>query len=76
MDYDGDVLTLAEEQALWKYTYGVNRSATRTLALSYSDGNQYSVNSRVAGRRVPSLAAAGYNRHAQFLAWAGRARST
>src|SRR5215207_6669304 len=72
LDYDGDVLTLAEEQALWKYTYRVNGSATRTLTpLSYSDGNQHSVFTRVAGRRQPSLNAAGYNRQAQFLAWAG-----
>jgi hypothetical protein len=72
LDYDGDVLTLAEEQALWKYTYSVNGSATRSLdPLSYSDGNQHSVYTRVAGRRQPSLNAAGYNRQAQFLAWAG-----
>ncbi len=44
IDYDGDSLTLAEEQALWKYTYEVNHSATRTLEpLSYSDGKQHSV---------------------------------
>jgi len=71
VDYDGDSLTLAEEQALWKYTYSVNLSAARTLnPLSYSDGNQYSIHKRVDGRRVPALAAAGYNRHQQFLAWA------
>jgi hypothetical protein len=71
VDYDGDVLTLAEEQALWKYTYSVNLSAGRTLnTLSYSDGSQYSIHSRVAGRRVPALAAAGYNRYGQFLTWA------
>jgi hypothetical protein len=71
LDYDGDVLTLAEEQALWKYTYGVNRSAARTLdGLSYSDGNQYSVHTRVDGRRRPALAAAGYDRHQQFINWA------
>jgi hypothetical protein len=72
LDYDGDSLTLAEEQSLWKYTYNVNHSATRTLdPLSYSDGNKHSVFTRVAGRRVPALAAAGYDRHQQFLAWAG-----
>jgi hypothetical protein len=72
LDYDGDVLTLAEEQALWKYTYSVNGSATRSLdPLSYSDGNQHSVYTRVAGRRQPSLNAAGYNRQAQFLDRAG-----
>jgi hypothetical protein len=72
VDYDGDVLRLAEEQALWKFTYNVNRSSARTLEpLSYSDGNQYSVNTRVAGRRVPALSVTGYDRHAQFLNWAG-----
>jgi hypothetical protein len=71
-DYDGDSLTLSEEQSLWKYTYGVNKSAARTLSpLSYSDGMQHSVHTRVAGRRAPALAVAGYDRHAQFLAWAG-----
>jgi hypothetical protein len=71
LDYDGDVLTLAEEQALWKYTYAVNHSAVRTLdRLSYSDGNQHSINTRVAGRRSPALAAAGYDRQQQFLNWA------
>ena len=28
IDYDGDSLTLAEEQSLWRYTYSVNGSAT------------------------------------------------
>jgi IPT/TIG domain len=71
LDYDGDVLTLSEEQSLWKYTYGVNHSATRTLdGLSYSDGSKHSINTRVAGRRSPALAAAGYDKHQQFLNWA------
>jgi hypothetical protein len=73
VDYDGDVLTLAEEQALWKYTYGVNLSAGRTLnTLSYSDGSQYSIHKRVGGRRVPALSGSGYVRHGQFLTWAIR----
>jgi hypothetical protein len=72
LDYDGDSLTLAEEQSLWKYTYSVNGSASRALdPLSYSDGNKHSIYSRVAGRRVPALAVAGYDRHQEFLAWAG-----
>jgi hypothetical protein len=71
LDYDGDSLTLAEEQSLWRYTYGVNHSAGRTLEpLSYSDGNQHSSYTRVNGRRVPSLAVAGYVRHQEFLGWA------
>src|SRR3954454_6123272 len=37
VDYDGDGLTLSAEYNLWKYTYTVNHTATRTLApLSYS----------------------------------------
>src|SRR4051794_17038631 len=37
VDYDGDVLTLGEEYSLWKYTYTVNHTSTRTLTpLSYS----------------------------------------
>ena len=43
-DYDGDSLTLANEQALWRYSYSVSHMATRTLTrLSYSDGMQYSL---------------------------------
>ena len=64
LDYDGDSLTLAEEQALWRFTYGVNHTATRTLALSYSDGTQHSVQQPVAG----------YAMREQFLAWAAATR--
>jgi hypothetical protein len=40
VDYDGDGLTLLDEQALWKYT--VARWAPRSLdALTYSDGEKY-----------------------------------
>ena len=70
-DYDGDSLTLAEEQSLWKYTYAVNGTAARALgSLSYSDGTQHSIHNRVNGRRVPSLPVAGYARQQQFLDWA------
>ena len=62
VDYDGDSLTLAEEQSLWRYTFNVNHSATRTLTpLSYSDGSKHSL-----GRVSPGA----YNRHKEFLAWA------
>ena len=65
-DFDGDVLTLGEEQALWKYT-----GATTLTPLSYSDGEQASVNARRPdGRRVPALAAANYDKHASFVGWA------
>ena len=69
IDYDGDVLTLGEEYALWQ------RIGVRTLSpLSYSDGEQYSVSSRNAsGRRVPTLVAATYDKRQQFLDWATQA---
>ena len=44
LDYDGDGLTLLDEYDLWRYTYTVNHTATRTLTpLSYSDGTRYSL---------------------------------
>jgi hypothetical protein len=69
VDYDGDVLTLREEQALWHYTYEVTRTDTRTLTpLSYSDGTQHSRYNRGAdGRRVPSLPAANYSKQNEFI---------
>src|SRR3954454_6659396 len=40
IDFDGDSLTLAEEQRLWRFS----DAAPRTLTpLSYSDGEQYSI---------------------------------
>jgi hypothetical protein len=68
-DYDGDTLTLAEEYRLWKYV------GNRTLTpLSYSDGEQYSASTRGAdGHRVPTLAAAGYSKQANFVSWANAA---
>jgi hypothetical protein len=68
VDYDGDSLTLVEEYRLWT-TYGT--PARGLDALSYSEGEQYSVFSRGAnGRRVPNLYAAGYAKEADFLSWA------
>jgi hypothetical protein len=71
-DYDGDSLTLAEEQGLWRYTYNSAR-ATRTLDhMAYSDGLKYSVYRNVDGdRRIPALAAAGYERQTNFETWLG-----
>jgi hypothetical protein len=68
-DFDGDVLTLAEEQKLWRYT------EVRTLFdLTYSDGEQYSMRTRDANnRRVPTLSATGYSRQSAFLDWASGA---
>jgi hypothetical protein len=75
LDYDGDGLPLASEQALWRYTYDINKAATRTLApLSYSDGLQYSLYSYEngdRGRRHPSQPHSSYVMQAQFMAWAG-----
>ncbi len=70
-DYDGDTLSLLDEYKLWKYT--IAHGAARTLTpLTYSAGEQFSVNARGNdGRRTPSLAAAGYAKQAQFLSWAG-----
>ncbi len=70
VDHDGDSLTLAEEQQLWRYT--VATGALRTLTpLTYSAGEQYSVSIRNgSGRRQPTLAATGYAKQAGFLAWA------
>jgi hypothetical protein len=73
LDYDGDSLTLADEQSLWKFTYNVNHTATRTLSpLSYSDGMQYSLFRYVSAtdrRRVPNQPFATYPMQASFLAW-------
>jgi IPT/TIG domain len=67
-DFDGDGLNLNEEYALWKFTIANGGSASLS-SLSYSDGLKYSVYGRDAqGRRIPALAAAGYDKHAVFLA--------
>jgi hypothetical protein len=73
VDYDGDSLSLETEYKLWKYTYEVNRTATRTLSpLSYSDGTQYSLSTleNGTGRRYPSMARANYQPPINFRNWA------
>jgi hypothetical protein len=73
VDYDGDVLTVSEEYALWKYTYTVNHTSARTLTpLSYSDGTQYSLSTLTGGNgvRVPTQTTASYQPPASFRAWA------
>ena len=76
IDYDGDSLTLKEEYDLWVYTHNVTKTDPRSLdELSYSDGEQYTRSRRAVGgtndgRRVPTLAAAGYSKNAEFVAWA------
>jgi hypothetical protein len=74
-DFDGDSLTLSEEQALWRYTWNVTHTDARTLTpLSYSDGEQYSRSVRGGdNRRQPTLAAAAYDKHQQFVDWTIRA---
>jgi hypothetical protein len=60
-DFDGDSLTLAEEHALWRFTWQTSKTDAHTLSpLSYSDGEQYSRSRRIeggthAGRRMPWL---------------------
>ncbi len=70
VDFDGDTLTLSEEQALWLYSSA--RGVVRSLEnLTYSDGMQHSVYTRGAdGRRLPTLPAAGYPKQQCFLDWA------
>lgn len=72
-DYDGDGLDLLDEYHLWKYTYEVNRTATRTLSpLSYSDGAQYSLSVLTGGngRRQPTMTTAAYLPPQNFRLWA------
>jgi hypothetical protein len=65
LDHDGDALTLVEEYELWRFTGG-----TSLQGLSYSAGLKYSVHTGGNGTaRVPALAAAGYDKQAQFEAW-------
>ena len=71
-DHDGDTLTLADEFSLWNYTVASGASARTLSPLSYSAGEQYSVNTGT-GRRTPNLPAAGYDRAAQFQTWAAGA---
>jgi hypothetical protein len=76
VDYDGDALTLADEYRLWKYTYEVNRTATRTLEpLSYSDGHQYSLSVPAGGngRRQATMTVAAYQPPKTFRLWADAA---
>ena len=61
------------EYKLWKYTYEVNHTATRTLSpLSYSDGTQYSLSAleNGDGRRQPTMPAGSYLPPQDFRAWA------
>jgi hypothetical protein len=68
LDYDGDSLTLADEQALWKYT--IARWAPRSLEqLTYSDGKQYTraINA-VSYQQAPAdLSEAQQSLHKQYM---------
>jgi hypothetical protein len=69
VDYDGDGLSLGTEYQLWKYTYTVNHTATRTLTpLSYSDGTRYSL--LPGGTKMTDAA---YTPPQAFSAWASLA---
>jgi hypothetical protein len=74
VDYDGDSLTLADEQMLWYYAYQGSGTATRTLQpLSYSDGMQHSLFRYVSDsnrRRVPNQPFSTYPMQQRFLDWA------
>jgi hypothetical protein len=78
-DFDGDMLTLSEEQALWRYTVNVSHTDAYTLTpLSYSDGEQYSRSTRIAsgpdaGRRQPILTPATDDKRPAFVDWANQA---
>jgi hypothetical protein len=71
-DFDGDTLTLSEEQSLWKYTINVTHTDAYTLSpLSYSDGEQYSRSVRDgSGRRQGTLTPGNDDKRSQFLGWA------
>ena len=69
-DFDGDSLTLREEQSLWKYSYNRPDKVRSLDSMYYSDGMKYSIYTHSSGdRRVPSLAAAGYEKQTQFMNW-------
>jgi hypothetical protein len=72
-DHDGDTLTLAQEYHLWKYSIAHNGEPRTLERLSYSAGEQYSKSTRAGGTgvRTPTLLADGYDKQAEFLAWAG-----
>ena len=75
IDFDGDTLSLTDEQSLWLIS---SDPATRTIdtPLSYSDGLQHSIYEHRAGqgdRRFPDLPAAGYAKQADFTNWAAGA---
>jgi len=69
-DFDGDSLTLAEEQSLWKYSYNRPGKVRSLDSLYYSDGMKYSIYKFVDGdRRKPALAANGYEKQIDFENW-------
>jgi hypothetical protein len=72
-DFDGDLLTLSEEQSLWLYTVNVEHQPYTLSPLSYSDGEQYSRSVRGAdGRRQPTLTPGNDDKRPAFIDWANR----
>ena len=70
IDFDRDVLTLAEEQRMWLYSISIGEGARSLSPLNYSDGLQASHHQRRSdGRRVPTIQVTGYNRHQAFVNW-------
>ena len=67
-DHDGDTLTLTGRVHAVEVHDPQGRGAHAVEPLSYSAGEQYSV--RAAQRRTRALAAAGYDKQAEFRAWA------
>jgi len=69
VDHDGDALTLLEEFELWQYSVA-NGAQGSVMRLNYSAGLKYSIFSGGDGtRRVPALAAAGYDKQAAFASY-------
>ncbi|HEV3375858.1 MAG TPA: hypothetical protein VG126_01105 [Thermoleophilaceae bacterium] len=69
-DYDGDTLSVSDEQSLWLFS---TSAASRSLALTYSDGLQHSIYRHLPGhgdRRFAALEAAGYAKQTEFTNWA------
>jgi len=70
-DFDGDMLSLSEEHALWLYTVNVEHQPYTLSPLSYSDGEQFSRFVRGAdGRRVPTLTPGNDDKRPAFVDWA------
>jgi hypothetical protein len=71
IDFDRDVLSLSEEQRLWRYSIAIGTASETLTPLYYSDGMQASLHARRPdGRRIPTMPVGAYPRHQEFVAWA------